>query len=334
MSGHHDPLSDCTNADVTARLLRVADPRTQVSAHRAGRVRRAVRAEWQAHTRARVIRSRMILVASLATAATVVVVIGRMARIETPSPSQGERVATVAQVDGVSRAQRDDAVQVGQWIETDDSSRLALRFHDGTSVRLDVRSRLRVLSSSAIELAAGAAYVDTEREDGRFEVRTALATARDMGTQFEVRLIDESLRLRVRSGMVELRDRTQAITGRPGTEIMLSSTGAVTRPVAAHGAEWDWTTRVSPPLEMDGASLASFLQRVAREHGWNVEYRDPSLARDAEAIILHGSVRDLTAREALDVAIATSGLRHRVERGSLVVRRPNMGEGPEQGGAR
>jgi ferric-dicitrate binding protein FerR (iron transport regulator) len=246
----------------------------------------------------------------------------------------GEPVAVVEQVDGMPRRvsepkgesnttslSRSDTIRTGEWIQTDARARVALRFASGTSVRLDVGSRARVLSPSVVELSAGAVYVDTESESGRLEVRTALGTARDVGTQFEVRLQDRAIRLRVRTGSVELTDRKRSVAGRAGTEITMSADGAVSRPITAHGLEWDWTASVGPQLEMEGMSLAAFLERIAREHGWTLYYGEPALAREASSIILHGSVPDLSPREMVQVAIESSGLRHRLESGDLFVTR-------------
>jgi ferric-dicitrate binding protein FerR (iron transport regulator) len=243
-------------------------------------------------------------------------------------------VAVVEQLDGTPRRASEtsggpgptglslrETIRIGDWIETDPRSRVALRFSDGTSVRLDVGSHARAVASNAIELSAGAVYVDTGRESGRFEVRTTMATARDIGTQFEVRLLERTVRLRVRTGVVELADRVRSVTGRRGMEITLSASGAVSRPIAPHGTDWDWTAHVLPPMEIEGVSLADFVARVGRELGWVVHYADPALAQEATGITLHGSVKGLSPREALDVAIATSGLQHHVEDGSLVVLR-------------
>ena len=176
--------------------------------------------------------------------------------------------------DGAATASlaRNESIRTGEWIETDGRARVALRFSDGTSVRLDVGSRARPLSASVIELSAGAVYVDTGRESGRFEVRTAVATARDVGTQFEVRLLDRTVRLRVRTGVVELRDGARSVSGRGGTEITLSDSAAVSRPIPAYGSEWEWTARVSPGLDIEGLTLSIFLERIAREHGWTLHY--------------------------------------------------------------
>lgn len=335
MNDAREPGTDEADEDATVRLLRLANPRVPVSATRAARVRAAVHTEWQADVRRRATRKRLAFASAFVAAVAVLgLMIGRFNLVDRGAAPLGEPVAVVEQVDGVPRRvsgtsdgprtaamSRDDTVRVGEWIETDAGTRVALRFSDGTSVRLDVGSRARPLSSSVIELAAGAVYVDTGREWGRFEVRTAMATARDVGTQFEVRLLDRTVRLRVRTGVVELKDRTRSVAGRAGTEISLSATGAVSRPIATHGSEWDWTVRVSPLLDIEGVALAAYLERVAREQGWAVRFTDPALAREASNIVLHGSVNGLPPREAVEVAITTSGLRHRLEGGELVVLR-------------
>jgi ferric-dicitrate binding protein FerR (iron transport regulator) len=176
-----------------------------------------------------------------------------------------------------------------------------------------------VIAPRAVELSSGAVYVDTGSTSSQFEIHTAVGTARDVGTQFEARLIGARLRARVRTGVVELSDRSRTVTGHAGTEILFSSTEVESRPFLPYGPEWNWTAEASPPIEIEGLSLSTYLDRLARERGWTVQYADPRLARDASGIILHGSVARLTATEALDVAIGTSGLAYRLDDGRLVV---------------
>ena len=57
-----------------------------------------------------------------------------------------------------------------------------------------------------------------------------------------------------------------------------------------------------------------------------MRYADAALAREASGIVLHGSVNGLPPREALDVAITTSGLQHRLESGELTVFRGSARE--------
>jgi ferric-dicitrate binding protein FerR (iron transport regulator) len=284
------------------------------------------------------------------TAAAVALIAGRAIGLREAPASTDQTVAVVERVDGTPRMPAGthgderpltsrDAVRTGDWIETDGSARVALRFADGTSVRLDRGSRLRALSAGAIELAGGAVYVDTGRASARFEVRTALATARDIGTQFEVRLLDwvpptstqpdRALRLRVRTGFVELEHGGPAVSGRAGTEVTFSASGTVTRPIPTHGPAWEWTAGLAPPLEIEGQTLSAFLVRVAHEHGWELRYADPALAREASGIVLHGSVSGLPPPDAVAVAVTTSGLRHRLDDGELVVIRASDSERQE-----
>jgi ferric-dicitrate binding protein FerR (iron transport regulator) len=313
------PIDDDSD-DATMRLLRLAGPRAQAPSGRSERVRSAVHAAWRQTTRRRARRRRATVGAVLAAAAVLLVSVALRDGTEAPGHALlGHTVAVVERAQGERPRPLGSPVRIGEWVDTTSASRLALRFDDGTLVRVDTGTRLRAIAPAAIELAAGAVYVDTERERGRFEVHTALATARDIGTQFEVRLHDETLRLRVRSGAVELRDPVRTIDARPGTEIVLTSAGATSRAIQVHGADWQWTTKVSPLLEMDGRSLATFLERVAREQGWTLEYAAPAIQAQANTTILHGSVSGLTAEAAVAVAVATSGLRHRLDDGVLVV---------------
>jgi ferric-dicitrate binding protein FerR (iron transport regulator) len=263
----------------------------------------------------------VLIASALVVAASTAVVYVRFAQIDRLAVPVGETVAVVEQIDGSVALARNQTIRVGEWVTTDSGARVALRFSDGTSVRLDVGSRVRPRATNVIELAAGAVYVDTERESGYFEVHTGMATARDLGTQFEVRMLDRAVRLRVRTGVVELNNRTRSVSGRAGTEITLSESGAESRPIASHGSEWDWTAHVSPPVNMEGMSTAAFLEHVAREHGLAVQYADPALAREAHEIILHGSVDGLVPLEMINTAVVASGLQHRFDGGTLLVLR-------------
>ena len=118
---------------------------------------------------------------------------------------------------------------MGEWIETAADARVALRLGDGTSVRIDRGSRARLLAPTVIELASGAVYLDTGRDSTDLEVRTAFGTAHDIGTQFEVRLDLAAVRVRVRSGIVELRRSGESVSARAGTELTMSAGAAVQR---------------------------------------------------------------------------------------------------------
>jgi ferric-dicitrate binding protein FerR (iron transport regulator) len=343
-------MSESGDEDGMARLLRLAGPRRPVPADRTARVRAAVHREWQTRVQQRSSRRRALTTAALLAAAVLVLVVARTRLLDEPAtPAVGNVVAVVQRTEGEpryvypdmpqpgaspGRVSTHDSVRTGTWIETDARARVALRLMDGTSVRIDTGSRARLISSRMLELTAGSVYVDTGRETAGFEVITPLGTARDVGTQFEVRLGERTLRLRVRTGHVDLRHGPHAVSARAGTEVTMAAEGPVSQQISASGPEWDWAVSLAPPLEIEGVPLAAFLERLSREQGWTLRYADRTLAAEASGIVLHGSVAGLHPREALDVAVRTSGLVHRLRDGELVVSRPaaKRSTGPPKGG--
>jgi ferric-dicitrate binding protein FerR (iron transport regulator) len=309
--------------DITARLLRLAGPRPEAPPDRAARVRRVVHQEWRQQTGRRTFRRRVLTgVVVLGTAAAILMVV----RVRTPRTGVSvEALASIEQVvdrTGLSgRLIPGSAVQQGQWVETA-GAQAALRLTNGTSMRLDSGARVRLLSPAIIELSRGAVYLDTGPNATGLEVRTPLGVAHDIGTQFEVRVTDSALRVRVRTGLVEVRRGSMVLPARPGTEVTLVSGEVLTRPFAAFGPEWDWAARLAPVLETEGRPLSAFLEHVCREQGWTLRYADGQLAREASGIILHGSLRGLDATDAVAAALRTSGLSYRLERGELLVMRP------------
>jgi ferric-dicitrate binding protein FerR (iron transport regulator) len=162
-------------------------------------------------------------------------------------------------------------------------------------------------------------YFDTGRSAAGLEVRTPLGTIHDIGTQFEVRLQNSSLRLRVRTGLAELRRGADVVAARAGTELTLAGGATTTRAVATFGSEWGWTAHLATPFDTEGQPLAAFLEYLTHEYGWTLQYADPALARDASSTILHGSIRGLQPEEALAVALTTSGLSYRFRDGGEVL---------------
>lgn len=307
-----------------ARMLRLAGPRQDVPGERSERVRRGVHLEWAAHTRRQRTCRRILTTAAVLAAAAAVVLIVRLwqPRDAAIAPST-ETVGTFERIEGKGERPIADggSVRVGVWMETSATARAALRLSDGTSVRLDRGSRARLVSARAIELAAGALYVDAGVSSDGLEVRTPFGTAYDIGTQFEIRLASSSLRLRVRSGLVELRHGARFVSARPGTELTITAADATSRPVPAYGPEWEWAAALAPVFETEGRPLSALLEHLSREHGWTLRYGDARLARDASGIVLHGSFGGLQPRDALAIALKASGLSHRLEEGELLVSR-------------
>ena len=321
--------------NVMARLLQIAGPRADVSLDRSARVRESVHQHWQGVVRRRATRRRMTTaIALLSTAAILTLAVRFVLPTRNVAPAMNAVVATVDRAEGSVRAlvdgagspaartlSLDTAVYAGEWVATGPAARAALRLSNGVSVRLDAESRARLHSAMIIELVDGALYVDTGRELTGLEVRTPLGTARDIGTQFEVRVRESSLCVRVRDGIVELWRGDRSISARSGTELTVTNGNAVSGPISTFGPEWDWVVGLAPAFEIDGRPLATFLEQISHEYGWTMRYADADLERRAAEIILHGSVSGLTADEALGVTLTTSGLAHQLQDGELLISR-------------
>lgn len=229
----------------------------------------------------------------------------------------------------------DDSLSVGAVVETagagggeEASGLVALRWIRGQSVRLDAGTRLRIVSPSRLALERGAVYVDSRRsagDGGDLEIVTALGTVREIGTQYEVRLQDEggAMLVRVREGEVSVHREGEAHTAARGEQLALLGDGAVARTaMKADDPAWLWVLETAPSIDIEGRSLASFLDWVGRETGREVRYADGKLARSAETIRLHGTIEGLRPDEALAVIVQGSGLDYRLEDGVALVFRP------------
>lgn len=255
---------------------------------------------------------------------------GTLARVEAVAGPVTVRPA--GETAGPSRLSAGMEIAAGAAVETAGAGEAgaawaAMRLTDGHSVRLDSASLVRLTGAFSLSLERGAVYLDSggSREAESVTVRTPLGVARSLGTQFEVRLLGRetpSMRVRVREGDVRVEAGRTAYAAGPGVELTLHADGSVTRSsVAFHGPPWRWTLQAAPPLEIEGLPLDAFLDWVARETGWEIRYADPKLAAKAKEIVLHGSMGELTPDQALEGVLPGAGLEHRVEGGTLTVRR-------------
>ncbi len=231
-----------------------------------------------------------------------------------------------------------EVIRAGAVIETGAASagapsRAAIRLDGGESMRLDSDTRVRFASSSSVVLERGAVYFDSigdssgDSAGSGLEVRTTFGVVRDIGTQFEVRLVEDaeaedSLRVRVREGSIDLESNGESHRATVGEELQLDSRGALTRgPSPIHGSHWDWVVETAPAPDVTGQPLQVFLDWLAREGGWAVRFADPATAEVASSTILHGDVRSLTPLQASSMVLRGSGLDYRLEEGVLVIER-------------
>ncbi len=326
------------NGETLSRLLHVAGPRQDAPASFVAEVKRVTRPAWRSKVRAVARARRRRRAWTLAAAAALLVSAGfllwRLAPGLAPASSAPVRIATVevavgaVTFDGGAGAPG-TGVEAGSKIETGPGGRLTLRLASGASARLDGGTVLRLESASALELRRGAVYLDTgpAAPVAALEVSTPYGVARDVGTQFEVRLLEAALRVQVREGEVEVDLGEASHVADAGTALEVGAGDVVTREdVPAHGPAWGWILGTSPPFELEGRTLGELLEWVARETGWRPRFADPDLEREVTTTVLHGSIAGVRPDQAPDLVLPSTGLRHRVEDGTLWIE--TAGAGP------
>lgn len=335
MNDHRDPKPPAE--DDVARLLRLLPPPADVSGEIRDRAWAAASAEWQGVVARRARRSRWRWAAAAALAAGVLLAVGlRLGPADAPPVPEtatpaGGPVAVVEALRGDVAGLRSaagstlvagEAVLPGATVHTGPRTRVALRLASGASLRLDSATRVELQGPGVLRLAHGGVYVDSDDPGGvsSLTVHTPLGVVRDLGTQFELRLTGEALRVRVREGLVEVEGGATTHQAHPGTELTVDAVGiARHRTVAVHGPAWRWPLDAAPTFELEGRTLATYLAWLERETGWRVRLAEPSLESAAATTVLHGNLEGLAPDATPELVLPTCGLRHRLEDGILTL---------------
>jgi hypothetical protein len=339
--GHVGDIGDIGDAgDDVAPLLHLAGRRPRLPEDEVAPLRAAAREVFrrQAERTARRRRLGWAAGAGLAAglAAVLLLVVGPVLR-RAAAPGSSQPVATLEMrigevalsgVAGVPSGTR--TLLAGAVVTTAENGRAAVRLPAGVSVRIDGSSSVRLDSAETLTLERGALYTDSgsSTPSQGIEVATAFGSVRDVGTQFEVRLLAGrggpsgpgagALRVRVREGKVLVDHAGTVHQALAGSELVVQANGSFQRAaVPVFGPGWDWVQRAAPALAIEGASLADFLAWVSRETGLRWRLAGPGAGRPPEEIVLHGSIEGLTAEEALAVVLPGCGYRHRRVGGEL-----------------
>jgi ferric-dicitrate binding protein FerR (iron transport regulator) len=323
-------IDEPSEDDPVGRLLHIAGPRPPVPEAVWEGIRQVARPAWQAKVEAHRARRRrqrrgvFLLAAALVTA----VGSGLFYRLGLDPFAPPSPVATVEAWFGAETAARTvgTLLDAGAELTTNGGSRVALRLAGGASLRLDHDTHLTFESASALVLHRGGVYLDSGPDassETAVEVHTPFGIARDIGTQFEVRLQEGGLAVQVREGEVnlELTDATHQATA--GIALAVGQDGAVERrTVPLRGPAWDWILASAPSFRLEGRPLSEYLDWVVRETGHTLRFEDAALAEQATTIIARGSLEGLRPDQTLDIVLPGSGLAYRLGEDSLLVERP------------
>jgi hypothetical protein len=306
-----------------AALLRMAGKRLAVPETAQHRVRAAVHEEWRRNVRRRV----AIRWTSLAVAACLAAVILSRINIRTRPPAiEAPRlVATTELVSGNAfidhaRLSPESRLFTHSLIETTPDAAVALRWTNRGSLRIAGGSTIRFDSERQISVDRGAVYFSSTGSGRAIAVRTPLGIVRDAGTQFEVRVETDSIRVRVREGAIDLQRGSRSERAIAGTELAATRAGTIERRrISRSGPEWDWVLRAAPPIALTG-SVRDILEVTAREKGLTLTFADARSEETATRTALHGSV-PVSPDEALTAVTAASPFTFRIEDETLTVKR-------------
>jgi ferric-dicitrate binding protein FerR (iron transport regulator) len=219
-----------------------------------------------------------------------------------------------------------DVVVAGRTLETGTDGRAAIALPGGMSLRVDRDTRIALVDSSRLRLERGTLYLDSgsgQARTAQLRVETPTGTVRHVGTQYELRLLDSGVQLRVREGRVEFRSPTGLVEhGQSGEQLVIFRDGRVQRGEAPRaGPSWDWIADATPELDLEGMSLTRFLAWAGRELGFAVTFAPAISEAELASVIVHGSTSGLTPAEALRAVFATTSFEATIVGDRIVVDR-------------
>lgn len=206
-------------------------------------------------------------------------------------------------------------------LKTGPTDRAGLILHNGISVRLAPDTTVELVAASALRLDHGTVYIDAgDDAETSIELITPVGTARDIGTQFEVRYTADQYRLRIREGKVSLAMAGQHLNASTGDELYAEAGGAVNlRRLASNEQDWLWAEELAPVPDLDGQPLTLLLNWVSRETGRGIAFASDDVETQAAETILHGSVRKMSPLDTLGAMLSTTDLRYLLQEDGTIL---------------
>ncbi len=313
----HEPQDRQNGPDLVASLIRAAGRRTEPPEDAYQQVLTAATAAFREKIAQRRGRTWMLLASAAGIAALTIAFL-----LQWDATSAQSQVARVARVIGTAELATDGDwkpmtrtggyLAKGSRLRTLAGGGVALALDGGASLRLAAATEVQMDGPRRVLLRSGTLYLDNTGSVGTgYQIATAAGTARDVGTQFELHVVDGSLRLRVREGRVEIDRAGQLLTGSAGEQLEIDVLGGVTRSsIAATDKAWQWAETTAPAPDIDGQPATVLLAWVARETGRRLHYESAVVETRAATVILHGNIRHLAPLAALDVMLATTDLEY------------------------
>jgi ferric-dicitrate binding protein FerR (iron transport regulator) len=319
-------------------LLREMAPEAEPTPEVRERIRLAVASEWRATVApSPVPATRRWQRPALALAASLAVVAVALGVFQSGPSTSAPVMATLTRLSGAVEAgvgadlqhvTAGQSLSVGQQLVTGPRGKAALTLAKGVTLRLDTDTRIALAGIDRVIVERGAVYLDSgERPSAgsRLRIDSTFGSTQHLGTQYEVRVSPDQMRVGVREGQVALTDEVRGATpavAQAGEQLTIGTTGALTRgAVDRQDPRWNWITDVTPPYAIEDRRLSEFLGWVCRETGRDLVFASPQVEAEASEIVLRGSVAGLSPDAALAAVMATTNLSYSDDKGRLTIQR-------------
>jgi ferric-dicitrate binding protein FerR (iron transport regulator) len=329
-----------------ARVLRLAPRVPEVSAERRAAAFERVHEDWRAATSRparrwtplRAVPSRGALAAGLA--AMLVATTLWVGRAAVPA---GDEIAVAMTVSGAELAvggagwfdrwrspaqalHAGTALHAADVLTTGPASVALLRVGPVLTLRVAPQSQLRFDGVDRVTLLRGQVYVDSHSGSGvatALTVATPLGDVQHVGTRYLVRAGAAAIEVGVREGRVRLSGVEPGVAAEAvaGERLRLAADAdAIERSVlAGNDAAYAWLAEIPAPIDIEGQTLATFLQWYAAETGRTVVLGSGEQAAPLGSVRLSGSVAGLTPEQALETVAAVADLSVSVATGVVQV---------------
>jgi ferric-dicitrate binding protein FerR (iron transport regulator) len=194
----------------------------------------------------------------------------------------------------------------------------------GGTLRIAAGSTLAVTGAAELSLERGLIYLDIPPRTlaaNPFRVTTSAGVIEHVGTEFEIKSDDQTVRVRVREGRIRFLGAGGAVVADAGTELLaVPGKTLLRRSIATYGGDWIWTASLAPTYEIEGRPLIGFLTWVSRELGRPLDFADANARQIAGRTILHGSIHNQAPIDAMSNVLATTSLTYEIRGDTIWVR--------------
>ncbi len=185
----------------------------------------------------------------------------------------------------------------GDVLATSANSYLSIKLENGIALSAAENTRFTINSKDEVFLSSGKLYFDSPDVDTALTIRTKQGSIVDVGTQYEVFVSKEHLKISMREGktILSLPNGEHSAFANDGTGDVLDvdKNYKVSRSsLATTDNYWRWVLKASDTISLEGKSVSDVLEQVARLTGRTVVYSSAEVQQIAKGTRLSGGSID------------------------------------------